>query len=100
VFLEAAPRGIDVAAIDADLHAVKGVVEVHDLHVWEVTSGFPALSAHVLVNAGSDCHERREEIAALLGTRYGLTHVTLQVDHPAAPRVVTAEELFDRPSGR
>jgi cobalt-zinc-cadmium efflux system protein len=95
VFLEAAPRGVDVAAIDADLHAVPGVVDVHDLHVWEVTSGFPVLSAHVLVDRGHDCHERREVISALLQQRYGLDHSTLQVDHPAS-MVVPAEHLRRR----
>ena len=49
IFLEAAPRGIDVRAVGAAMVAVPGITEVHDLHVWEVTSGFPALSAHVLV---------------------------------------------------
>jgi cobalt-zinc-cadmium efflux system protein len=95
VFLEAAPRGVDVAAIDADLHAVPGVVDVHDLHVWEVTSGFPVLSAHVLVDRGHDCHERREAISALLLQRYGLDHSTLQVDHPASV-VVPTEDLRRR----
>jgi len=97
VFLEAAPRGVDVAAIDADLHAVGAVVDVHDLHVWEVTSGFAALSAHVLVEEGSDCHGRRDHIANLLATRYGIDHVTLQVDHPVPPHLVAAEHLFNRP---
>src|SRR3954469_11198486 len=46
VFLEAAPRGMDVDALGAAMVAVHGVTEVHDLHVWEVTSGFVALSAH------------------------------------------------------
>jgi len=82
VFLEAAPRGVDVAAIDADLHAVGAVVDVHDLHVWEVTSGFAALSAHVLVEEGSDCHGRRDHIANLLATRYGIDHVTLRSTTP------------------
>lgn len=93
IFLEAAPRGIDVAAIDADLHAVDAVTEIHDLHVWEVTSGFPALSAHVLVEPGTDCHDRRQEISALLDERYGINHTTLQVDHAAEPQVFTPEEL-------
>lgn len=94
VFLEAAPRGLDVAAIDADLHAVAGVVEVHDLHVWEVTSDFPALSAHILVDHTHDCHERRATIAELLEQRYGIEHTTLQVDHPAQPPVFSPGELF------
>lgn len=99
VFLEAAPRGLDVAAIDADLHDIDSVAEVHDLHVWEVTSGFPALSAHVLVQPGVDCHDRRETIAALLHERYGIRHTTLQVDHAAAPALIPAEQLVRRPTG-
>ena len=59
VFMEAAPAGLDPEQIGRVLAAQPGVVEVHDLHVWEVTSGFPALSAHVVVRAGDDCHERR-----------------------------------------
>ena len=81
VFLEAAPKDINPARIDADLHAMPGVVDVHDLHVWEVTSGFPALSAHVLFAPGEDCHRGREVIEELLEQRYGIDHTTLQVDH-------------------
>jgi cobalt-zinc-cadmium efflux system protein len=98
IFLEAAPRGINVAAIDADLHALDGVRDVHDLHVWEVTSGFPALSAHILVARSHDCHERQRTIAGLLEERYGIDHVTLQVDHPSAT-IVPAEELGRRLRG-
>ena len=61
--------------------AAPGVVEVHDLHVWEVTSGFPALSAHVLVAEGEDCHARRREMTGMLQERFGIEHTTLQVDH-------------------
>ena len=81
VLLEAAPRGIDPEAIGHALAAHPGIVEVHDLHVWEVTSGFPALSAHVLVPAGEDCHARRAELEHLLSERFGVEHVTLQVEH-------------------
>ena len=56
-------------------------MEVHDLHVWEVTSGFPALSAHVLVAADCDCHGARREMEGMLHERFGLDHTTLQVDH-------------------
>jgi cobalt-zinc-cadmium efflux system protein len=81
VFLEAAPRGIDPGSIEAAIRGVDGVADVHELHVWEVTSGFPALSAHVLVDTGIDCHQRRLAIEDLLGTTYGIQHTTLQVDH-------------------
>jgi cobalt-zinc-cadmium efflux system protein len=81
VFLEAAPEGLDPQEIGRALVSQPGVVEVHDLHVWEVTSGFPALSAHVLVGADSDCHEARRRIEAMLRERFALDHTTLQVDH-------------------
>jgi cobalt-zinc-cadmium efflux system protein len=60
------------------------VREVHDLHVWEVTSGFPALSAHVLVPPGEDCHARRAELEHLLAEQFGLEHTTLQIEHESA----------------
>jgi cobalt-zinc-cadmium efflux system protein len=81
VLLEAAPRGMDVQAIGAALAGQPGVVEVHDLHVWEVTSGFPALAAHVVVEPGDDCHATRRALQRMLQERYSLDHVTLQVDH-------------------
>jgi cobalt-zinc-cadmium efflux system protein len=81
VFLEAAPRGFDPREIGGTLAGWPQVVEVHDLHVWEVSSGFPALSAHVLVAADADCHLVRRELEALLRERFALEHTTLQVDH-------------------
>jgi cobalt-zinc-cadmium efflux system protein len=84
VFLEAAPAGLDPERVGPALAAQPGVVEVHDLHVWEVTSGFPALSAHVVVRSGADCHELRRELQTLLRDRFDVRHTTLQVDHEAA----------------
>jgi cobalt-zinc-cadmium efflux system protein len=81
VFLEAAPQGSDPVKIGRAMAALPGVVEVHDLHVWEVTSGFPALSAHVMVKAGADCHGIRRELEAMLHRRFSIDHTTLQVDH-------------------
>ncbi|MFI4993260.1 MAG: cation diffusion facilitator family transporter [Solirubrobacterales bacterium] len=81
VFLEAAPEGLDPQRIGRALVAVQGVVEVHDLHVWEVTSGFPALSAHVLVGRENDCHAARRSLERTLHDQFGLDHTTLQVDH-------------------
>jgi cobalt-zinc-cadmium efflux system protein len=81
ILLEAAPRGIDTATLGRRLAAAPGVVEVHDLHVWTITSGFPALSAHVLVRPGDDCHARRRELELLLHDEFGIDHTTLQVDH-------------------
>ena len=84
IFLEAAPAAIDPQALGAELCAVPGVVEVHDLHVWEITSGEPAASAHILVAEGLDCHQIRVRIEQLLAERHHLTHSTLQVDHAGA----------------
>ena len=81
VFLEASPPGLDPEAIGNALARQAGVVEVHDLHVWEITSGFPALSAHVLVGADSDCHAARRGLEAILRERFEIEHTTLQVDH-------------------
>jgi cobalt-zinc-cadmium efflux system protein len=84
VFLEAAPSDLDPDQIGQVLAEQPGVVQVHDLHVWEVTSGFPALSAHVVVRAGDDCHARRRQLQRVLEQRFGVSHTTLQVDHEAA----------------
>ena len=81
IFLEAAPRGIDPVAIDRAVHATDGVADVHDLHVWEVNSGFPALSAHVLVAPNYNCHRVREALEGLLAEQFDISHTTLQVDH-------------------
>jgi cobalt-zinc-cadmium efflux system protein len=84
VFLEAAPVGLDPEEIGRAMVAEGDVTEVHDLHVWEVTSGFPALSAHVLVPAQADCHAARRDLERLLRDRFRIEHTTLQVEH--APR--------------
>ncbi|GAA2620668.1 cation diffusion facilitator family transporter [Dactylosporangium fulvum] len=81
IFLEAAPSGMDPAALGRELCAVPGVVELHDLHVWQVTSGYPALSAHVLVAQEGDCHAVRAAIETRLRERWDIGHTTLQVDH-------------------
>jgi cobalt-zinc-cadmium efflux system protein len=81
VFLEASPAHLDPQEIGRALAGQPGVREVHDLHVWEITSGFPALSAHVLVGEDVNCHAIRRGMEALLHERFGLGHTTLQVDH-------------------
>ncbi|MEA2395426.1 MAG: cobalt-zinc-cadmium efflux system protein [Solirubrobacteraceae bacterium] len=92
VLLEAAPAGVDPEAIGNALAREPGVVEVHDLHVWEVTSGFPALAAHVLVRPGDDCHAVRRRLQTLVGERFAIDHVTLQVDHaPAGDQLLEIE---------
>lgn len=81
VLLEAAPAGLDVDEVRARILAAGEVERVHDLHVWELTSGDAALSAHVLVVAGGDCHAVRRGLADDLAATFGLQHTTLQVEH-------------------
>jgi cobalt-zinc-cadmium efflux system protein len=88
ILLESTPRGLDADALGRRLAHAPGVVEVHDLHVWTITSGFPALSAHVLVRPGEDCHGRRRELERLLHDEFGIDHTTLQVDHADEGRLV------------
>ena len=92
IFLEAAPAGIDPDAVASTLAADPDVVEVHDLHVWTVTSGFPALAAHILVSPDTDCHGARRRLEQLLNERFGLRHTTLQVDHVARRSQVVSIE--------
>ena len=86
ILLEGAPPGLDARELGRRLAELPGVVDVHDLHVWTITSGFPALSAHVLVRPDADCHAIRRDLEALLRERFALTHTTLQVEH--APGLV------------
>jgi cobalt-zinc-cadmium efflux system protein len=81
VFLEAAPRGLDPEAIGLRMARHDGVAEIHDLHIWEVTSGFPALSAHVLVGRNTDCHDVRRTLESMLRAEFAIEHTTLQVEH-------------------
>jgi cobalt-zinc-cadmium efflux system protein len=89
VLLEAAPEGMDVEAIGKSLAEHPRVRNVHDLHVWQIGSGFPALSAHVLVAPGDDCHGVRGELERSLAARFGIEHTTLQVDHARETVLVT-----------
>jgi cobalt-zinc-cadmium efflux system protein len=99
VLLEASPRGIDPDEVGRTLAAQRHVRDVHDLHVWEVTSGFPALSAHVLVDPGCDCHTHRRQLERLLDERFGITHTTLQVDHAPRGGLLELEQPPGAPAG-
>jgi cobalt-zinc-cadmium efflux system protein len=91
VLLEGSPQGVRSEDVGRALAAAPGIVEVHDLHVWEVTSGFTALAAHVLVAPGDDCHGRRRELERLVHDRFGIHHTTLQVDHEAGEELLRIE---------
>ncbi len=90
ILLESTPAGVDAREVARLMLAVDGVRDVHDLHIWTITSGFPALSAHVLVSRGEDCHDRRRQLERLLGIEFGITHSTLQVEHVPANLVSVA----------
>ena len=98
IFLESSPTDIDPDEVGRAIVAVADVVETHDLHVWTVTSGFPALSAHVLVKPGADCHAIRRGLERMLVDRFGLDHTTLQVDH--AQGTSTTVEISSQISAR
>jgi len=87
IFLEGAPAGLDPAAVGGAMASDPEISEVHDLHIWTITSGFAALSAHVLVVPGQDCHAVRGRLQELLRERYGIQHTTLQVEHAPAKLV-------------
>ncbi|KAB8180807.1 cation diffusion facilitator family transporter [Microbispora catharanthi] len=91
VFMEAAPAGMNPAEIGRKTAALEHVVEVHDLHIWEVTSGYPAMSAHILVAPGADCHAVRQAAQRMVHDEYGIAHTTLQVDH-APPELLAIGE--------
>ena len=115
IFLEGAPKGLDPDLIGPAMAGRAGVAEVHDLHIWDVTSGMPALSAHVLVDPTGDCHDVRRDIEVLLKGTYRIDHTTLQVDHvstatglaladpdcaePHGPRHQSSQPMAPRGSG-
>jgi cobalt-zinc-cadmium efflux system protein len=92
VLLEGTPRSINADEVGRSMAASEGVEEVHDLHIWTITSGFPALAAHVLVGRDENCHARRRDLEELLAREYGIQHTTLQVDH-AGDHQATLHEL-------
>jgi len=96
IFMEAAPRDLDPEGIGEALAGGEGVVEVHDLHVWEVTSGMPAVSAHLIVGRDDDCHQARWKAARLLADRFGIEHSTLQVEHEHGDELLSIQTAAPR----
>jgi cobalt-zinc-cadmium efflux system protein len=92
VFMEAAPPELDPEEIGRVMAAEPGVVEVHDLHVWEVTTGMPAISAHVLADPDADCAQVRWQTSRLLADRFGVEHSTLQVEHEHGDELLQISE--------
>ena len=98
IFLEGAPSSVLPADVGQAIAGYEGVVETHDLHVWTVTSGFPALSAHVLVEREADCHRIRIELEQMLQERFGVEHSTLQVEHAAPASGLQIERSAGSPT--
>jgi cobalt-zinc-cadmium efflux system protein len=101
ILLEQAPPGVNVNEVGKKMVGLEGVEEVHDLHIWTITSGFPALAAHILVGEDEDCHERRREIEKMIYQDFGIEHTTLQVDHVGdhaaeAPRLQFLPQITKR----
>jgi cobalt-zinc-cadmium efflux system protein len=80
VLVQAAPAGVDVSAVQHDLASIADVVDVHDVHVWTLTSDMEVASAHVMVRVGTDSHRVLDEARVILRERHGLSHATLQVE--------------------
>ena len=99
VLLEATPRGIDANEVGQKMANAEGIEEVHDLHIWTITSGFPALAAHVLVSRDENCHARRRDLEVLLTREYGIEHTTLQVDH-LGDHYASSQQLQFIPRGK
>ena len=80
VLAEVAPAHVDVDALRADLGAIEGVVDVHDVHVWTLTSAMDVATAHVMVRNETDHHSVLDQARTLLRERYGIDHATFQVE--------------------
>ena len=93
ILLEASPAGMSVDEVGTAMANHPGVSEVHDLHIWTITSGFVALSAHVVVAQGEDCHTRQRELEAILNEQFNIAHTTLQTDHQRDHRFVPLSDV-------
>jgi cobalt-zinc-cadmium efflux system protein len=101
VLMEAAPAGIDVEKVGEAMAGDPEVAEIHDLHVWTVTSGFPALAAHLVVRPGADRDQARRRVEALLHDRFGIHHTTLQVvESSPSEDLIAVEQLRGAPRER
>ncbi len=80
VLLEAAPRNIHIPDILSDLGKIDGVLSVHDLHVWSITSGMPAMSCHVVIRRGIEAHHVLTAIGAMMRQKHSIDHTTVQIE--------------------
>lgn len=80
ILMQSAPPGVDVAALEARIAELPGVAEVHDLHVWTLTSGIESATGHVVIAPDADYHQVLDSVADLLRTEHGVTHTTIQCE--------------------
>jgi cobalt-zinc-cadmium efflux system protein len=83
IFMEGTPSHLDTEAIRAALAAIDGVVDVHDLHVWTITSGFISMSAHVAIREGTDAKQTLERAQQAMASHFKITHSTFQIESAA-----------------
>jgi cobalt-zinc-cadmium efflux system protein len=82
ILLEGTPSHINIAAVEEAMRTVAGVREVHDLHIWTITSGRHAVTVHVVVNDAGESYRILRELRELLAHRFALTHSTIQIEDP------------------
>lgn len=80
VLLESAPPTVDVSSVRGAIAAVPGVTDVHDLHIWTITSGLDAASVHVVIDEGVDSHGVLDQVSAMLTHDFEIAHITVQID--------------------
>ena len=80
ILVQAAPPGLDLAGLETELRAVEGVVDVHDLHVWTLTSEMDVASVHLMVRDGTDAHAVLDRARVVMRDSHGIDHATLQVE--------------------
>lgn len=98
VLMESAPRGLDTRAIEETIAATPGVAGLHDLHVWSISDGFPAVTVHVVLDGVHHGTEVAAEVSQRVRRIHGVEHVTVQPEAPA-PRVVPISRLSERGRG-
>ena len=80
ILMEVAPPGLDVGEVEARIRALPGVADVHDLHIWTVTSGLDTATGHVVLADDAELHAVLDRVTALLAEEYHVTHATIQCE--------------------
>jgi cobalt-zinc-cadmium efflux system protein len=80
VLAQHVPAGLEPGTVSADLAAIEGVGDVHDLHVWTLTSEMEVASVHLMVGDGADSHAVLDRARQIMREGHGIDHATLQVE--------------------